>query len=79
VPRAVARYTTRACRIFADVADAPIKRQRRRLRQGARALRRAVGVIVRAQLHGLAPECAAALAEQYRDASDRASVAADRI
>jgi hypothetical protein len=79
LPRSVARYTTRACRLFADALDATPRRQRRRLRQGARALRRATAAVVHAQRHGLAPECAAALAEQYRDASDRASIAADRI
>jgi hypothetical protein len=79
IPRAVARYTTRACRLFGTVADAPSRRQRRRLKQGARALKRAVAIVVRAQLRGLSPECAAALADQYRDASDRASVAADQI
>jgi hypothetical protein len=79
LPRAVTRYTTRACRLFSEVADAPPRRQRRRLRQGARALKRAIAVVVRAQVRGLAPECAAALAEQYRDASDRASIAADQL
>jgi hypothetical protein len=79
LPKAVARYTTRACRLFSEVLDAPPRRQRRRLRQGARALKRAVAIVVHAQLRGLAPECAAALTDQYRDASERASVAADRL
>lgn len=79
LPPAVERLTTRACRFFSQALDTTPRRQRRRLRQGARALRRAVAVVTRAQLRGLAPECAAALVADYRDASDRASQAADRI
>jgi hypothetical protein len=72
----VQRYTTRACRLFDAAVDAPARKERRRLRQGARALRRAVAVVVRAQVRGLAPECAAALADQYRSAGDQAAFVA---
>ncbi len=79
IPSAVQRYSARACRLFAQAVDAPPRRQRRRLRQGARALRRAVAIAVRAQIKGVAPECAAALAEQYGAASDRASSLAEQM
>jgi hypothetical protein len=75
----VQRTTTRACRLFSAAADSTPRRERRRLKLGARALRRAGAMIVRAQLRGLAPECAAALADQYQDAVDRASFAADQL
>ena len=79
IPRVIQKSTTRACRLFAAAVDAKPRRQRRELRQGARALRRAVSAAIRAQLRGLAPECAAALSEQYQDAADRASLAADQL
>ena len=75
----VQRLSTRACRLFAQAVDAPARRERRRLRQGARALQRALNAVVHAQLRGLAPECAAALADHYRQASDRAVLLADTI
>jgi hypothetical protein len=78
VTRGVTRNATRACRLFSEALDAPPRRQRRRLKQGVKALRRASALAVRAQLRGLSPECAAALAEQFADASERASAAASQ-
>jgi hypothetical protein len=70
---------TRACRFFAQAVDAKPRKQRKRLRQGARALRRAIAVISRAQAQGFSPECAADLVTFYREAGDRAALLADEI
>jgi ribosomal protein L44E len=75
LPKSVQRYTSRSCRLFnvaATLENKPRARARR-LRQGARALERAVSAVVRAQRRGLAPECAAALAEEYRATASRAT------
>jgi hypothetical protein len=79
LPRKVQRYVTRACRFFAQAVDARPKKQRKRLRQGARALRRAIAAISRAQVHGFSPECAADLVSFYRQAGDRATLLAEEI
>jgi len=79
LPKTVQRLTTRACRLFNAVADAPAKKQIRRLKQAARALLRAKAAVVRAQRRGVVPECAAALAESYGDTSDRAVSLAGQI
>jgi hypothetical protein len=79
VPKRVQKFATRACRLFSQAVDAKPARQRRRLKRGAQSLRRAAAAVVHAQLRALAPECAAALADQFRDASDRAAFAADQI
>jgi hypothetical protein len=73
IPTSAQRLTARACRLFSAAVEAPRAKQRRRLARGARALRRAVARVVRAQLKGLSPECAAALTTQYQDADERAS------
>jgi hypothetical protein len=74
LPRSVLRYTNRACRLFTGAVDAKPRKLARRIKQAVRALRRAESAVVRAQTRGLAPECAAALAEQYRGTADRAAV-----
>jgi len=79
LPKAVQRLTTRACRLFSTVAEAKPKKQIRRLKQAARALLRAEASVVRAQRRGLAPECAAALAEGYRTTGERATNLAGQI
>jgi hypothetical protein len=78
-PKTVERLASRACRLFSTVADAPVRKQVRRLKQAARTLLRAEAAVVRAQRRGLAPECAAALAERYRVAGDRATNLAGQI
>jgi hypothetical protein len=77
LPTKVQRLSARACRFFSDAVDAKPGPRRRKLRQGARALRRAIAAVVRAQLKGLPPECASDLTQGYRDASERASLLAD--
>jgi hypothetical protein len=72
LPKTVQRLSTRACRLFDAVTDAPARKQIRRLKQAARALLRAKSAVVRAQRRGLAPECAAVLAESYGTTSERA-------
>ena len=79
IPKSVQRLTTRACRLFDTIADAKVKKQIRHLKQAARALLRAESAIVRAQRRGLAPECAAALAESYRATGERATTIAGQI
>jgi hypothetical protein len=79
LPKKVQRFVTRACRYFAQAVDARPRKERRRLRQGARSLRRAVSAVTRAQLQGFSPECAADLAAFYRAVSDRAALLADQI
>jgi hypothetical protein len=79
LPRSVKRNTTRACRLFSAAVTAKPRGQVRKLRQGARALQRAAAAVVRAQVRGLSPECAAALYDQYLSASDRAAAAANQI
>jgi hypothetical protein len=79
IPRGVTRNATRACRLFSAAVDSTPKRQRRRLKQGAKALRRAAAIAVRAQVRGLSPECAAALTNQFEDATERATIAASQI
>ena len=79
LPKSVQRLTTRACRLFTTLADAKAKKQARRLKQASRALLRAESAVVRAQRRGLAPECAAALAETYRATGDRATNIAGQI
>jgi hypothetical protein len=54
--------------------DARPRKQLRRIRQAVRALRRAESAVVRAQTKGLAPECAAALSEEYRGTADLAGI-----
>jgi hypothetical protein len=76
LPRSVKRNTTRACRLFGAAVNAKPRGQVRKLRQGARALKRAAAAVVRAQVRGLSPECAAALYDQYLSASDQASTVA---
>jgi hypothetical protein len=78
LPKSLQRYTSRACRLFDAALEASPKKQRRRLRQGARALRRAASVVIRAQVRGLAPECAAALADQFRSTGDQATFLASQ-
>jgi hypothetical protein len=70
LPRSVQRYATRACRLFNSAIDARPKKQARRLKQAVRALRRAESAVVRAQTKGVAPECAAALAAEYRGTAE---------
>jgi hypothetical protein len=79
IPKSVQRLTTRACRLFTTAAEAKAKKQVRRLKQAARALLRAESVVVRAQTRGLAPECAAALADTYRVTGERATNLAGQI
>jgi len=79
LPKSVQRLTTRACRLFTTLAEAKAKKQVRRLKQAARALLRAESAVVRAQRRGLAPECAAALADRYRVAGGRATSLAGQI
>jgi hypothetical protein len=78
LPKSLQRYTSRACRLFDAALEASPKKQRRRLRQGARALRRAASVVIRAQVRGVAPECAAALADQFRATGDQATFLASQ-
>ena len=79
IPKRIQNYRIRACRLFSQALQGKPGRQRHRLKQGAKGLRRGISAVVQAQLRGLAPECAAALADQFRDASDRATLAADQI
>ena len=79
LPKSVQRLTTRACRLFSSVAEAKARKQVRRLKQAARALLRAESAVVRAQTRGLAPECAAALADTYRVTGERATNLAGQI
>ena len=79
LPKSVQRLTTRACRLFTTLDEAKAKKQVRRLKQAARALLRAESAVVRAQRRGLAPECAAVLADSYRVTSDRATSLAGQI
>ena len=74
VPANIQRYVTRACRLFDAAADAKPRAERRELRQGVRALHHAITAATRAQLKGLAPECAAALTQRYSDAVERVVV-----
>src|SRR5262249_1402817 len=79
LPARVQRLSARACRFFGNAVDATPGRKRHRLRQGVRALRHAIKTVVQAQLHGLASDCAADLADGYRGASQRASILADSL
>jgi hypothetical protein len=79
IPNRVERFAARACHLFSSALDAPAFRQRRRLRSGARALRRAVTILVRPQVRGLTPECASALADTLQTVSDRATNLADTL